>query len=80
MSTELHWLTLTALMTSLFWLPYILNRLSEMGIVPAVMNPSTDPTPKAVWAKRMMRAHANAVENLVIFAPLVIAVHVTGLN
>ena len=26
----------------------------------------------------MMRAHTNAVENLVIFAPLVLALHATG--
>ncbi len=28
----------------------------------------------------MMRAHANAVENLVIFAPLVIAIDISGVN
>lgn len=78
MQTELYWLTLTALMTALFWLPYILNRLSEMGIGQAVFNPNSDPSPKALWAKRMMCAHQNAVENLVIFAPLVIVLHLTG--
>ena len=80
MSAELYWLTLTALMTSLFWLPYILNRLLEMGVIPAVMNPNADTTPAAPWAKRMMRAHTNAVENLVVFAPLAIAVHVTNMS
>ncbi len=28
----------------------------------------------------MMRAHANAVENLVVFAPLVLALQITGMN
>lgn len=78
MKAELYWLALTALMTALFWLPYILNRLIEMGIGQAVLNPNSDPSPKALWAKRMMRAHQNAVENLVIFAPLVIVLHLTG--
>ena len=80
MSTELYWLTLTALMTGLFWLPYIVNRLIEMGIPQAVFNPNADPTPQANWAKRMMNAHRNAVENLVVFAPLVVAVQLTGKN
>ena len=79
MSKELYWLTLTALMTALFWLPYIVNRLREMGIAAAVMNPNSDPTPQAQWAARMMRAHSNAIENLAIFAPLVLAVEVTGM-
>jgi uncharacterized MAPEG superfamily protein len=34
--------------------------------------------PEAAWAERLMRAHANAVENLAVFAPLVLAVQVTG--
>ncbi len=78
MTPELYWLTLTALMTSLLWLPYIINRLIEMGIGQAVFNPNSDPSPNALWAKRMMCAHENAVENLVVFAPLVIVLHIAG--
>ena len=80
MTTELYWLVMTTLMTALLWVPYILNRMKEMGVWPAVWNPHPDPRPKAQWAERLMRAHANAVENLVIFAPLVLALHVLGLN
>ncbi len=80
MSTEIYWLTLTALMTALFWAPYILNRFYEIGILPAVLNPNIDEAPKATWAQRMMSAHKNAVENLVVFAPLAIAVHLTGMS
>ena len=78
MSKELYWLTLTVLMTAMFWVPYILNRFVEMGIFAAIMNPNTDSTPRALWAKRMMAAHHNAVENLVVFAPLVLIVQITG--
>ena len=78
MSIELYWLTLITLMTSLFWAPYILNRMYEMGFWTAISNPNTDTTPKAPWAQRMMSAHNNAVENLIIFAPLAIAVHIVG--
>lgn len=32
------------------------------------------------WARRLMAAHVNASENLVIFAPLVILIHMLELN
>ena len=79
-NTEITWLTLTLLMTGLFWVPYILNRMYEHGIWPALYNPQPDTQPKAQWAERMMRAHTNAVENLVIFAPLVLAIEISGIN
>jgi len=80
MTPEIYWLTLTCLMTALMWVPYILNRIVEMGLWPALKNPQPDKNPKAQWAFRTERAHANAVENLVIFAPLAIAVHSLGLS
>lgn len=80
MTTELYWLALTVLMTALIFVPYILNRMKEHGIWPAVWNPQPDTRPKAQWAERLMRAHANAVENLVVFAPLVLALQVVGVS
>ncbi len=78
MSQELYWLTLTALMTGLFWVPYILNRFVELGVMTAILNPQADPKPQAQWAQRMMNAHQNAVENIMVFAPLAIAVHLSA--
>jgi len=78
LTRDLFWLTSTVTMTALFWIPYILNRLKEHGVWPALRNPQPDLRPEATWAERMMRAHTNAVENLVIFAPLVLALHATG--
>lgn len=80
LSTELYWLTLTVLMTGLMWLPYILNRIIEQGIVCATWDPQGETATKVAWADRMARAHANAVENLVIFAPLVLTVQLTNFN
>ncbi len=80
LTRELFWLTSTLTLTAFFWVPYILNRLKEHGVWLALRNPQPDLRPKAPWAERMMRAHANAVENLVIFAPLVLALHATGLS
>jgi uncharacterized MAPEG superfamily protein len=73
MSRELFWLVLTVAMTGLFWVPYILDRTMVRGLMGAMANPSPTAKPQSAWAQRMMAAHANAVENLVIFAPLVLA-------
>lgn len=80
LTPELYWLVLTTLMTGLFWIPYILQRILETGFWPALWDPQGRTHMDAPWAQRMMRAHRNAVENLVIFAPLVLALHVTGTN
>ena len=80
MTTEIFWLTATSLMTSVIWVPYILNRFVEMGVFNAILKTDADTTPKAIWATRLMKAHKNAVENLVIFAALVLCVQTMGLN
>jgi uncharacterized MAPEG superfamily protein len=77
-STELYWLVLTILMTALFWVPTIVNRIFETGVWATLKPPQLQP--KAQWAERLRRAHANAVENLVLFAPLVLAIQITGSN
>jgi uncharacterized MAPEG superfamily protein len=78
LSPELYWLALTALLTAILWAPYIINRILEMGLWAALKTAGPDCHAKAAWAIRLQAAHSNAVENLVIFAPLAIAVHVAG--
>jgi uncharacterized MAPEG superfamily protein len=78
LSAELRFLTLTALFTGVLWVPIILNRLGEMGLWKALKNPEPDVRPHAAWAWRLANAHRNAIENLVVFAPLALAVHVLG--
>ena len=72
MTRELFWLTLTVALTGLLWLPYIINRIQVRGLMGSMANPSRGDKPQSDWANRMMFAHDNAVENLVIFAPLVL--------
>lgn len=72
MSKEFFWLMLTIVMTGLLWIPYIVDRAAVRGSTRAMGNPSADDKPQSPWAQRMMAAHANAVENLVLFAPLVL--------
>jgi len=72
MSKELYWLVLTVAMTGLLWVPYILDRIMVRGTMGAMANPSPTDKPQAAWAQRMMAAHTNSVENLAVFAPLVL--------
>jgi uncharacterized MAPEG superfamily protein len=71
MSRELFWLTATVILTGLLWIPYILDRAMVRGLIAAMGNPSPQDKPQSPWAMRLYFAHTNAVENLVIFAPLV---------
>ncbi|HEX3114176.1 MAG TPA: MAPEG family protein [Bradyrhizobium sp.] len=72
MTRELFWLTLTVILTGLLWVPYILNRIQVRGLAGAMANPTRNDKPHAEWASRLMFAHDNAVENLVLFATLVL--------
>lgn len=72
MSRELFWLVLMVAMTGLIWLPYILDRIAVRGLMATMANPSPKDTPQSPWAERMTAAHKNAVENLAVFAPLVL--------
>ena len=72
MTPEIFWLTLTVILTGLLWVPYVLNRTAIRGIGGAMANPSRNDRPHAEWATRLMFAHDNAIENLIVFAPLVL--------
>lgn len=78
LSPELYWLTLTTLSVALMWVPHIVQLALQMGIVAAVWDPyrhSPETANHAAWAQRARRAHLNAVENLAVFAPLVLVLH-----
>jgi uncharacterized MAPEG superfamily protein len=72
MTRELLWLTLTVVLTAVLWIPYILDRIMVRGLMGAMANPSRDDKPQSPWAQRLYFAHTNAVDNLVVFAPLVL--------
>jgi uncharacterized MAPEG superfamily protein len=76
---ELHALTLIATATALMWVPYVLARVKTRGMMAlANIDPGLPPDP--LWAERARRAHANAVENLVVFAPLVLVGSAIGVS
>jgi uncharacterized MAPEG superfamily protein len=65
--------------TGLLWLPYIIDRILVRGLVDAV-GYAENPKPQSPWAQRLMKAHANAVENLVVFATLVLLANALGVT
>lgn len=79
MKTELLYLVWSTVVTGLLWIPYILDRIAVWGLADAVGYPA-NPKPQTPWARRLMKAHANSVENLVVFAALVLAAHAAGVS
>ncbi|MGD8575426.1 MAG: MAPEG family protein, partial [Gammaproteobacteria bacterium] len=79
MTKELMYLVWTVAFTGLLWIPYIYDRLMVRGLTDTVGYPE-HPKPQSGWAQRMKLAHTNAVENLVVFAALVLVAHAVGLS
>ncbi len=79
MKTELLYLAYVAAFTGLLWVPYILDRIVKWGLLDAVGYPAVA-KPQSAWAERLKKAHANAVENLVVFATLVGVAIAAGLS
>src|SRR5882757_4877931 len=78
MTRELLWLTLTIILTGVMWVPYMVDRIMVRGPMGAMANPSRKDKPQSEWAQRLYFAHSNAVENLIIFAPLVMILDSMG--
>jgi len=79
MTSELMSLTWVLALTAVMWVPYIVNAIVVRGLVDAVGYPE-DPKPLAPWAQRMKKAHYNAVENVVVFAAIVLVLHASGIS
>ena len=79
MKTELMYLVYVTVFTGLLWIPYILDRIATRGLLDAVGYPD-NPKPQSPWAQRLLKAHLNAVENLAIFAALVLAAVAAGVS
>lgn len=77
MSADLMYLTLSAGLCAVMWIPYIVARIQTWGLTQAVGYPK-DPPPEPAWALRAQRAHANTVENLVPLATLVLIGQLVG--
>lgn len=79
MSSELMSLAWVTALTAVIWMPYVINTIMVRGLVTAVGYPD-EPKPLSPWAAKMKAAHANAVENLVVFATLVLIADAAGVS
>jgi uncharacterized MAPEG superfamily protein len=78
MKTELQYLLYVTVFTGLLWVPYILNRIAVGGLNDAVGYPEV--VKHSPWGLRLKRAHMNAIENLVIYAVLVLLAEDLGVK
>jgi hypothetical protein len=72
---ELYSLTVISTATALMWVPYVVARMTTHGVMRAIGNPGPDYPVDAPWVDRARRAHLNAIENVAVFAPLVLVGH-----
>ena len=79
MKPELMYLVWVTILTAIIWVPYVLDRIAVWGLPDTVGYPET-PKPQSPWARRMKAAHANAAENLVVFASLVLVANAVGVS
>lgn len=80
MTPEIYWLTLNIIFTAVMVTPYAVYRTKKLGGLWQVFKtplPGDSPFDDE-WAHRAYRAHMNAFEGIALFAPLAIAIHVTG--
>jgi len=76
MTPEMKYLAYITVITTLMWIPYILNVIARNRLSDAVGYPAT-PLIMSAWAERLKKAHYNAVENLVVFGVLVLMANAT---
>jgi uncharacterized MAPEG superfamily protein len=79
-TSELYSLTIVSAATALMWVPYVTARMTTHGVIRAIGTPGPDYPVDAPWADRARRAHLNAIENLAVFAPLVLVAAIAEIS
>ena len=78
MTTELSMLAWATGLTGILWVPYVLAYVQLSGVMNVL---KYDPFPDLPdWVERAKAHHRNSVENLVIFAALIITAHLAEAN
>jgi uncharacterized MAPEG superfamily protein len=79
-TSELYSLTVISTATALMWVPYVAARMTTFGVMRAIGLPGPDYPIDVPWADRARRAHLNAIENLAVFAPLVLVAAIADVS
>jgi uncharacterized MAPEG superfamily protein len=77
MTTELDYLAAVTILTLFMRVPWMLNKVSVRGLKVVVGYPE-EPVPLSGWAHRLWVAHEDALQSLLIFAILVVVVHLSN--
>ena len=78
MSADLFYLTLTAGLAVVLWIPYIVGLVTSRGMLKAEDYKTLPKGGVPDWVERANRVHINLVESLPSFAALVLVAHVTN--
>ncbi len=80
MKNEIYWLSWSVILTAVMVVPYAAYRVKKIGgLIQIFLNPLPGDDPfDDEWAHRAYRAHMNAFEGLILFAPMALAVSLTG--
>ena len=79
MSIELTYLALSAAIVGIAQFVYIPHRMLSWGLKDTMGYPDNPPVAPQ-WVQRAMKAHSNQVENLVVFAALVLVAGLSGIS
>ncbi len=80
MTTELFYLLFTTLLTGVLWIPVVIGYVSSRGPLKPIDYKIAPTSPLPDWVNRANRAHMNAVENLALFASIVLIAKVAGVS
>jgi uncharacterized MAPEG superfamily protein len=80
MTTELFYLSLTALLTGVLWIPVVIGYVSSRGSLKPSDYKVAPTAPLPAWVNRANRAHVNAVENFAPFAAVVLIANAAGVS
>lgn len=80
MKSELVYLLLTAILTSVLWVPVVVGYVTARGTLRPEDYRVAPTSPLPAWVSRANRAHQNAVENLAPFAAVVLIAYAVGLS
>jgi uncharacterized MAPEG superfamily protein len=78
MTNDLRYLALTAILTAVLWIPYIVCQVMTNGFLAPENYVDPAPRPVPLWGLRAHRAFLNAVESFAPFAALVIVAQLAG--
>ncbi len=78
MTIDLWMLAWSAVLSVVLAFPYTLALIAKVGLPAAAGYPQPTHDGLADWAGRAKRAHMNMVENLPVFAAIVLVAHVAG--